>query len=96
MEIARRRARAVFVFYARQSTATFREAAMTDTTETLANAPDNDVRAQKKDLIFTALAEAGIHRVFIEFDGANDSGQIEGILVWNAAGQTIRCPPTAT
>jgi hypothetical protein len=65
---------------------------MTDTIETPANASNEDVRARNKEIIFAALAAAGIHRVSIEFDGAGDSGQIEDILVWNAAEETIPLP----
>jgi hypothetical protein len=65
---------------------------MTGTSETPANAPDEDVRARNKEIIFAALAAAGTHGVSIEFDGAGDSGQIEDVLVWNAAEQTIPLP----
>lgn len=65
---------------------------MTDTIETPANASNEDVRVRNKEIIFAALAAAGIHRVSIEFDGAGDSGQIEDILVWNAAEETIPLP----
>jgi len=33
-----------------------------------------------KAVVFDALAVAGILHVFVEFDGAGDSGQIEGVL----------------
>ena len=65
---------------------------MTDTTQTSSAAPVEDTRAHNKDLIFAALAEAGIHKVSVEFDGSGDSGQIEDIPAWNAAGDTIPLP----
>ena len=64
---------------------------MTDTTETSA-APVDDLRIRNKPIVFDALAEAGIEKVSIEFDGAGDSGQIEDVLAWNAAGDTIPLP----
>lgn len=57
---------------------------MTDKTETHYEMPAEDIRTHNKRLIFAALAEAGITKVSIEFDGAGDSGQIEDILAWNA------------
>jgi hypothetical protein len=65
---------------------------MTDTTEAPSDAPVEDTRAYTKNLIFAALAEAGIHKVSVEFDGSGDSGQIEDILAWNAAGDTVPLP----
>jgi hypothetical protein len=65
---------------------------MTDTTETPSVAPADDTRAHNKNLIFAALAAAGIDKVSVEFDGSGDSGQIEDILAWNAAGDTIPLP----
>ena len=65
---------------------------MTDTTETLPAAPVEDVRARNKAIVFAALAEAGIHRVTIEYDGSGDSGQIEDVAAWNAANERIPFP----
>lgn len=54
---------------------------MTETTQHPANMPaeDSDFRALDKDLVFAALAEAGIKTLVIEFNGSGDSGQIEDI-----------------
>jgi Family of unknown function (DUF6878) len=65
---------------------------MTDTSETPSDTPAEETRTHNKKLIFAALAEAGVTKVSIEFDGAGDSGQIEEILAWNAAGDTIPLP----
>jgi hypothetical protein len=65
---------------------------MNDTTETLPAAPVDDVRARNKAILFAALAEAGIVKVSVEFDGAGDSGQIEDILSWNADGDSVPLP----
>ena len=65
---------------------------MNDTTETLPAAPVDDVRARNKAIVFAALAEAGIHRVTIEYDGSGDSGQIEDVAAWNAANERIPFP----
>ena len=62
---------------------------MSETTEL---PPAANRRVYNKNLIFAALAEAGIQKVSVEFDGAGDSGQIEDILAWNAAGDTIALP----
>ncbi len=67
---------------------------MTDTTETAPVAPADDTRALSKAIIFAALAEAGIHKVSIELDGSGDSGQVDDILGWNAAGDTIPLTPS--
>jgi hypothetical protein len=65
---------------------------MTDTTETPSAAPVDDVRAHNKNLIFAALAEAGIHSVTVGFDGSGDSGQIEDVEAWNHARDRIPLP----
>jgi uncharacterized protein DUF6878 len=65
---------------------------MTDTTETQSGAPADNTRARNKADVFAALAEAGIYKVSVEFDGSGDSGQIEDILAWNAADETIPLP----
>lgn len=65
---------------------------MNDTTETLPAAPVDDVRARNKAIVFTALAEAGIHRVTVDYDGSGDSGQIENVEAWNAANDRIPFP----
>ncbi|MBV8399570.1 MAG: hypothetical protein JOZ17_12635 [Acetobacteraceae bacterium] len=38
------------------------------------------------------LAEAGIHRVTVDYDGSGASGQIENIEAWNAADERIPLP----
>ena len=65
---------------------------MNDTTEIQSGAPAEDIRMQNKNLIFAALAEAGIHRVTVEYDGSDDSGQIESIEAWNTANEKIPLP----
>ena len=65
---------------------------MNDTTETLPAAPVDDVRARNKAIVFAALAEAGIHKVTVEYDGGGDSGQIEDVAAWNAANERIPFP----
>jgi Family of unknown function (DUF6878) len=65
---------------------------MNDATETPSAAPVEDDRARNKAIVFTALAEAGIHRVTIDYDGGGDSGQIEGIEAWDANDQRISFP----
>ena len=65
---------------------------MNDTTEIQSGAPAEDTRTQNKHLIFAALAEAGIHRVTVEYDGSDDSGQIESIEAWNTANEKIPLP----
>jgi hypothetical protein len=57
---------------------------MTDTTNTSTAVPADDIRARNKDLIFAALADAGIDKVTIEYDGSGDSGQIDDVLAWRA------------
>jgi hypothetical protein len=61
---------------------------MTDATET----PSDDIRAHNKNLIFAALADAGIHRVTVDYDGSGDSGQIDSIEAWDAANEKIPLP----
>jgi hypothetical protein len=65
---------------------------MTDTTEASSAAPVEDVRARNKALVFAALAEAGIHRVTVDYDGCGDSGQIENVEAWDAADERIPFP----
>lgn len=61
---------------------------MTDTIETCADAPTQDTRARNKNLIFAALAEAGVRTLTVGFDGYGDSGQIEDVEAWRTnAGQ---------
>jgi hypothetical protein len=49
---------------------------MTDTTEIQSGVPAELTRTHNKNLIFAALAEAGIHRVTVDYDSSGDSGQI--------------------
>ena len=65
---------------------------MNDTTEIQPGAPAEVTRTRNKNLIFAALAEIGIHRVTIDYDGSGDSGQIEGIEAWDAANEKIPLP----
>jgi hypothetical protein len=65
---------------------------MTDTTNSPVGEPAENIRAHNKDLLFFALAEAGIHSVTIDYDGSGDSGQIESIEAWNAAKEKIQLP----
>ena len=65
---------------------------MNDTTETQSDSSGDIIRIHNKNLIFAALAEAGIHRVTVEYDGSDDSGQIESIEAWNAANEKIPLP----
>ena len=65
---------------------------MNDTTKTQTGASVDNTRAHNKNLIFAALAEAGIHRVTIDYDGSGDSGQIENIEAWDAANEKIPLP----
>jgi len=57
---------------------------MTDTTEATSATPVADVRSRNKAIVFAALAEAGIHRVTVDYDGSGDSGQIENVEAWTA------------
>jgi hypothetical protein len=63
---------------------------MTDTTET--NTSVDNIRARNKQRVFTALANAAIHRVTVDYDGTGDSGQIENVEAWSAANGTIPFP----
>jgi len=66
---------------------------MNDATETPTAAPVDDVRLRNKAIVFAALADAGIHRVTVEYDGSGDSGQIEDVAAWNAGNERISLPP---
>jgi hypothetical protein len=66
---------------------------MTDTIETPPAAPADDARARNKAIVFAALAEAGIHRVIVEYDGSGDSGQIEYIEARDAGDEKLALPP---
>jgi hypothetical protein len=70
---------------------TKREKPMTDTTDTTSAPPA--IRARNKHVLFAALAEAGIHRVTIEYDGSGDSGQIDTIEAWDAGNDRMPLPP---
>jgi hypothetical protein len=63
---------------------------MTDTTET--TTPAGDVRARNKAIVFAALAEAGIHRVTVDYDGCGDSGQIENVEAWSDDNERMPFP----
>ena len=65
---------------------------MTDTTETPSATPADDIRARNKAIVFAALAETGIHKVTVEYDGGGDSGQIEDVAAWNAGDERISFP----
>jgi hypothetical protein len=65
---------------------------MNDTTEIQSSPPAEVTRTHNKNLIFAALAGAGIHRVTIDYDGSGDSGQIESIEAWDAAHEKIPLP----
>ena len=65
---------------------------MNATTATQCENSGDIIRIHNKNLIFAALAEAGIHRVTVEYDGSDDSGQIESIEAWNAANEKIPLP----
>jgi hypothetical protein len=56
---------------------------MTDTTESQSGDPVEDTRAHNKNLIFDVLAEAGIHKLTVGFDGYGDSGQIGEVEAWS-------------
>ena len=47
--------------------------------ETPSEAPITDARTSDKAIVFASLAEAGINRVTVDYDGGGDSGQIENI-----------------
>jgi hypothetical protein len=65
---------------------------MTDTTNTQSEAPVDDVRARNKEILFAALADAGIFRVTVDYDGGGDSGQIENVEAWDAGNEKIPFP----
>ena len=65
---------------------------MTDTLQTRSDASSDDIRTRNKELIFAALAEAGIQRVTIDYDGSGDSGQIENIEAWDSNDQRMPFP----
>jgi len=65
---------------------------MTEMTETPSATPAEDPRAHNKNLIFAALAEAGILSVTVDYDGSGDSGQIESIEAWDTAHEKIPLP----
>jgi hypothetical protein len=65
---------------------------MNDATQTSSAAPGTDVRARNKEIVFTALANAGIHRVTVDYDGSGDSGQIENVEAWSAANERMPFP----
>jgi hypothetical protein len=52
---------------------------MTDTTEIQSDTPAADTRAHNKSLIFDVLAEVGIRKLTVDFDGYGDSGQIDDV-----------------
>ena len=66
---------------------------MTDTTEATSATPVADVRSRNKAIVFAALAEAGIHRVTVDYDGSGDSGQIENVEAWNADNERLLFAP---
>jgi hypothetical protein len=59
---------------------------------TAPSAPADDFRARNKATLFAALAEAGIHRVTVEYDGSGDSGQIENVEAWDARNERMTFP----
>jgi hypothetical protein len=65
---------------------------MTETTEIQSGAPAEVTRTHNKNLIFAALADAGIHRVTVDYDGSGDSGQIDSIEAWTATNEKIPLP----
>jgi hypothetical protein len=65
---------------------------MTETTEIHSGAPAEVTRTHNKNLIFAALADAGIHRVTVDYDGSGDSGQIDSIEAWTATNEEIPLP----
>ena len=56
---------------------------MTDTTQIQSGTPIEDPRAHNKNLIFDVLAEAGIRKLTVDFDGYGDSGQIDEVEAWS-------------
>ncbi len=65
---------------------------MTDISTTPPGAPIDDVRARNKNLIFAALAEAGIQTLTLGFDGCGDSGQIDDIEAWSTGNDSVAFP----
>jgi hypothetical protein len=65
---------------------------MTDTSEATTATPTADIRARNKAIVFAALAEAGIRRVTVEYDGSGDSGQIENVEAWTAGNERMPFP----
>jgi hypothetical protein len=65
---------------------------MSNTTETPADTPLHDVRARNKEAVFTALANAGIHVVAVDYDGSGDSGQIQNVEAWGVANERMPFP----
>lgn len=65
---------------------------MIESTTTTAAAPVDDVRARNKEILFAALAQAGIHGVTVYYDGSGDSGQIENVEAWDVGNERIPFP----
>jgi hypothetical protein len=65
---------------------------MTNTPAIRAAMPAADIRARNRDILFAALAAAGIHRVTVDYDGSGDSGQIDTIEASNSANENIPFP----
>jgi hypothetical protein len=51
------------------------------------------VNAHNREVLFAALAAAGIHTVDVEFNGCGDDGQIESITCFGGEGE-MELPPT--
>jgi hypothetical protein len=69
-----------------------REIPMTDAPQTQSDTPADDTRARNREIIFAALAEAGIHRVTVGYDGYSDSGQIDDVEAWSSSPEKIPLP----
>jgi uncharacterized protein DUF6878 len=65
---------------------------MTDSIEPPSAAPITHADTSDKAIVFAALAEAGIHRATVDYDGGDDSGQIENIEAWNAGNERNPVP----
>jgi hypothetical protein len=65
---------------------------MTEPATTTTAAPVDDVRARNKEILFAALANAGIYRVTVEYDGSGDSGQIENVEAWDDRTERMPLP----
>jgi hypothetical protein len=65
---------------------------MTATTAAQTDAPADDIRVRNKEVIFAALAEAGIHSVTVGYDGYSDSGQIDDIEGWSSSPEKLPLP----